>query len=195
MSAAVVAAALCFTASLQTAQLSPGGSTDEVTLRIIVVNTRDEAAAVLERLERGANFSDVARRESIDPSARNGGFLGRQSLASLRPELRRALEGVGLGQLSSVVQIPTGFAVLMVTAGDSAGAGLAANTGSVTALEARGSVKFMLGIDGLSEADSVLDQFTKPADWNQDPVLICNARKASLSAMESSLEAFLAPDE
>jgi tetratricopeptide (TPR) repeat protein len=191
--AAVAAAAVGFTASLQTAHLSQDGSTDEVTLRIIVVNTRDEASAILERLERGANFSDLARRDSIDPSARNGGFIGRQSRASLRPELRRALEGVGLGRLSTVVQIPTGFAILMVTAGDSAGTGLAANSGSVTALDARGSVKFMLGVDGLSEADSALDQFTKPTDWNQDPVLICNARKASLAAMESSIEAFLSP--
>ena len=42
----------------------------------------------------GADFSTLAREKSIDPTGRDGGYLGRMSIASLRPELRDALQGV-----------------------------------------------------------------------------------------------------
>jgi ASPIC/UnbV protein/VCBS repeat protein/PPIC-type peptidyl-prolyl cis-trans isomerase-like protein len=188
---AAVVIALGLRASLQTAQSSP--PPDEVSLRMLVVSTREEADAILERLRRGENFARLAERVSIDPSARQGGLLGRQLRSALRPELKTALEGVGLGQFTPVVRLPTGFAVLMVTADDSGGSGISAAPGPVTVVDARGSVKFMLGVDGLAEADAALDQQPKVADWNQDPLAICEVRKASLSRMEGSLESFLGP--
>ena len=64
--------------------------------------------------EQRRDFVALAQAESIDPTAEAGGLLGRVTLSTLPPELRDALEGVGPGQLSPVVQIPTGFAILKV---------------------------------------------------------------------------------
>lgn len=84
---------------------------DHVTVRMIVVGSADEAAQVVQRLTNGADFAVLAKSLSIDPSADSGGWLGRVAVSSLRPELRRALEGLKPGQVSPFVRIPTGFAI------------------------------------------------------------------------------------
>ena len=89
--AATAMAAWGVTAPLQTSQPSPDASTDDVTLRIIVVNTRDEGADILDRLQRGESFSGLAQRRSLDPSAARGGFIGRARSAA-------ADEGVAAGK-------------------------------------------------------------------------------------------------
>src|SRR5688500_5365352 len=83
-----------------------------LSLRIVVTGTREEAERLRARLLSGEDFAALARRESIDPSASDGGLLGRLDVATLRPELRQALIGLGTGQLSPVVPVATGFAVL-----------------------------------------------------------------------------------
>src|SRR6476620_6478766 len=77
-------------------------ATPPLTLRIIVVGTSEEAASVLDRLKRGDSFAALARSESIDPSAGDGGFLGRLDPAALRPDVRAALQGLQRGEVSRV---------------------------------------------------------------------------------------------
>ena len=55
------------------------------------------------------------------PAPTKGGLLGRVSPSTLRPELRNALQGLGVGQISPVVRIATGFAILKVVADADAG--------------------------------------------------------------------------
>src|SRR5258707_10419341 len=83
-------------------------------LQIILVDSRLQIGQVLESLKRREDFAAVAKDRSTDPTASNGGYLGRQEISSLHPKIREALKGVALGQLTPVVELPGGYAVLKV---------------------------------------------------------------------------------
>src|ERR1700691_1041177 len=85
-----------------------------VPVRIIVVETQDKAEHVLGELKAGADFATVAKAESADPTAAEGGLLGMLSPDGLRTELRSAMQGLQPGQFSGVVSIPTGYAILKI---------------------------------------------------------------------------------
>ena len=40
-------------------------------------------------------------------------------------------------------------------------------------------MKYVIDVSGLVEAEAILQAFPKPADWNQDPRAICQARRQS----------------
>ena len=48
----------------------------EVRARHILVETEDEAKAVVEELKKGADFAELAKKKSKDPGASDGGDLG-----------------------------------------------------------------------------------------------------------------------
>jgi len=172
----------------QPAQLPASG---EVTLRVIVADSAEKAQRLVTRLHAGENFITLAQAESIDPTAAAGGLLGRLALSTLPPILRDALVGVAPGQLTPVVQIPTGFAILkVVDETDPANRSMNAAT-STLATEA--SVKYVIDVSGLLEAEAVLQAFPKPTDWNQDPQTICRMRRTSLASSQASLEGSLSP--
>ena len=54
----------------------------EATLRIIVVETADEARIVKERLAQGEDFAELAKALSVDPSADAGGLPLRREQAA-----------------------------------------------------------------------------------------------------------------
>ena len=85
-----------------------------IELRIIVVGSQAEAEQLLQKLQTGADFVALARQSSIDPSAPEGGSLGRVDPLTLRTELRDALKGALPGQIKGPVKIPTGYAILKV---------------------------------------------------------------------------------
>lgn len=97
-------------------QFSPSTSTtDEIALRIIVVGTMNEAQQVRKSLAEGTDFGALAREVSIDQSRTNGGSLGRLPRAWLHGEIQAAIDGLATGeQLTPVVTLPAGFAVLLV---------------------------------------------------------------------------------
>jgi tetratricopeptide (TPR) repeat protein len=168
---------------------TPGGN---VTLRIIVVSSADEAKRILDSLKQGQNFAVLAKLKSIDSTADDGGLIGKIALSMLRPELRDALQGVGPGQLSPVVRVPLGYAILKVeqeSAIGSKGTKGEGNAGTV----ASGSVKYMVNLGGLSEAELGLLKFDEVAGWKEDPRKICEVRKQSLATEQKSLEDFLSP--
>jgi len=167
--------------------------TDQVTLRIIVVGSVDEARRVVDQLQTGASFADLARKVSIDTTADNGGLLGRVSLAALRPDLQSALHGVKAGQITRVVRVPTGYAILKVVP-EGEGDGRVVDSSAVPqALSARGSIKYVVEVAGSREAFVSLVQMNKPADWNKEPRSVCRAHKQSLSEGQASLEEDLSP--
>jgi tetratricopeptide (TPR) repeat protein len=174
------------------ARPAPGVS-DEVTLRVIVVDSADKAQRIVVRLRAGENFIALAQAESIDPTGSAGGLLGRLALSTLPPVLRDALVGVAPGQLSAVVEIPTGFAILKVV-DDTDPANRSMNAATSATLATEANVKYVIDVSGLLEAEAVLQAFPKPDDWNQDPLTICQVRRQSLASSQASLERFLSPE-
>ena len=107
--------------------------------------------------------------------------------------LKDALVGVAPGQLSPVVQIPTGFAILKVV-DDTDPANINMNAVNPASLATAANVKYVIDVSGIVEAEAILQAFPKPADWNQDPRAICQARRQSLASSQRSLEDFLSPE-
>jgi tetratricopeptide (TPR) repeat protein len=179
----------------QTAPPSAGANSvsNEVTLQVIVVRSSEEAEQVLQRLNKSEDFAALAREKSIDPTASAGGYMGKFATADLRTELREALQGVAPGELSKVVRIPEGYAILKIISGPPTSA---KNTdpAETLALAARGTVKPMLLVSGLPEAEAALRRYPKPPGWELDPHKTCDARKASLTGAIDHLEKLLAPE-
>ena len=186
----VVAAGLALAGARSRAAQSPA---DLVTFRIIVVSSIDRAERVVEQLTVGGDFIALARSESIDPSADAGGLIGPVERAALRPELRDALTTLAVGQTSAVVRVPTGFA-LVQRVETPPSHHEAIGTGEIPALAAVGGIKFTLGVDGFAEANSALEGYAKPADWNQSPRMMCEMRQQSLARSRGLLTQFLGPD-
>jgi hypothetical protein len=171
--------------------------TDEVELQVIVVRSPEEAQQVIERLKKGTDFSQLAREKSIDPTAENGGFMGRLSLGALRGELRDALKGVGPGQIAPTVHLPSGYTILkVVDPGVSSGsAAKDPDPARNFALAASGAIPYVLDVDGLSEAQAVILHHPKDPNWNWDPREVCAKRKESLAAGIEHLTNFLSPEK
>ena len=181
----VAAAAMAFGAGPFASQNPPA---PVVTLRMIVVSTPDEAARIVEQLGQGADFATLAAEQSIEPTARDGGFLGTLDPATLRPELRDALRGVGMGGLTPVVRIPTGFAVLkVVPASESAGRPAASQLERLST-SASSVVYAGLSVSGLAEADAVLLAMLRRPGWGEDLQNVCEVRRDSIPAVVDRLK-------
>src|SRR2546427_9470624 len=85
---------------------------DEPILEIILVKSHPEADAILERVRAGESFELLASRNSIDPTAVDGGYLGQIKTEYLRTELREALKSVGADGISNVFPASGGYMIL-----------------------------------------------------------------------------------
>jgi tetratricopeptide (TPR) repeat protein len=108
-------------------------TTDEqIGLRLIAVKTEAEASSLLDQIRSGQPFEEVAKAHSVDPSAKDGGFLGIFRLADLKADLQRAIASLKPGQISPVTRIGSEFLILQRLSFDEAnwissyGAGLEA---------------------------------------------------------------------
>ncbi len=176
----------------QTFPASQGQDSDrEVTFRIIVVSSEDAARRITGQIAQGANFAVLAGAESIDPSASSGGLIGPIALSALRPEMREVLQTLQPGEIGPIVRVPLGYAIVTVVPAPPRGG--APGVTDVPGLAATGAVRTMLALDGLGEAETALNNFRKPEDWNQDPRTICQMRQESVASVVNSLTAVLAP--
>jgi hypothetical protein len=165
----------------------PGGR-EEVLLRVIVVDTENEAKQILEELKSGKEFGTIARNKSIDPSAGDFGYLGEVDLATLRPELREALHGLGPGQVTNVVKVPGGYAILKVLPASEGAVGQGMGANRDLPLSGKGSIKYPVDVAGQVIADLAFQKYPKPAGWEQNLKEVCEIRQKSLSLMEDRLE-------
>ena len=177
----------------QSGKTDEGAKPKDVALQVIVVGTAQQADQVLERLKAGYDFAALAKEKSTDPTADSGGYMGRMDPASLRPELREALEGVGPGQISAITRIPSGYAILKVLPESKAAEIENAPKARLQALSAFGSVTKSPGISGFGDANDALLRFPKPQGWERDFALACQMRKQSLAAATEGLEKVVAP--
>src|SRR5688572_17888654 len=195
-------------AALLVAALTPVGSQGPtpasplqgtILFRIIVVESPDAAQRVLEQLAAGENFVALAQKVSVDATSSNGGLVGPVSLADLRGELRAALEGLRVGDLSGVVRVPTGFAILKLVPPEDAGilgksgsdAGIM-GSGFANALSAGGDVKYVFDISGYIETVLSLRQVRGRSDADQNLPTLCEMRKQLFASAQGLVAKTLA---
>lgn len=78
----------------------------------ILVETEEEAAALVERLNAGESFADLAQEASSDSSAANGGELGWFTSGMMVPEFEAAVIALEVGEISAPVQTQFGWHVV-----------------------------------------------------------------------------------
>jgi tetratricopeptide (TPR) repeat protein len=151
-----------------------------VELGIIVTSTETEATDVLRQLNAGWDFSVLAKEKSIDPTSIDGGYLGKLSPAQLRSDLRNAVADLTTGQLSKVVSVASGFAVLKILPVAPATKDL--NSKHIQEMIAKGEIRSGAGIGGLGEADQAFSKYPKPEGWARDLQQSCHLRTESYDA-------------
>ena len=156
-----------------------------IPLRLMVLNSADEAATVRAQLEKGVDFAVLAREKSVDATSVDGGLLGTVDPASLRLEIRAALRGLTPGQLSPVFKIPSGFAIVKVLAPGEVAGIAASERARQTALRAESGIRFDVNVSGFTEAVSALMNYAKPAHWDADPTVACAMQKQSFADLKA----------
>lgn len=82
----------------------------------IDAQARDRAKSILQQLDQGASFEDLAKQESDDPgSADNGGDLGYFGEGIMAPEFEAAAFALEKGEHSDIVKTQFGFHIIEVT--------------------------------------------------------------------------------
>jgi tetratricopeptide (TPR) repeat protein len=160
-------------------------------LGIIVTPSMTEAQAVLKQLKAGMDFSVLAKEKSTDATAVVGGYMGNLPPDQLRSELRNALQGHQVGQLTDIVQLPTGFAIMKILAAAPPMADL--NPKRISSLVFTGDIQLGASVSGLNEADAVFQAYPKPDKWYDDLAEPCKIRKESLANSKEMLQNHLAP--
>ena len=78
----------------------------------ILVETEEEAKAVLAELEAGGDFASLAEAKSIGPTGPNGGLLGWFGPGRMVPEFEAAVMELGIGKISAPVKSQFGWHVI-----------------------------------------------------------------------------------
>jgi parvulin-like peptidyl-prolyl isomerase len=85
---------------------------DKVHCAHILVKTEQEAKTVLERLNKGEKFSNVAREVSLCPSGKRGGDLGTFTRGKMVKEFETVAFALDKGQTSAVVRTKFGCHII-----------------------------------------------------------------------------------
>jgi peptidyl-prolyl cis-trans isomerase C len=88
------------------------GAQEEVRARHILVESEDEAKAILDQLKGGADFATLAKDKSKDPGAAEGGDLGYFSKDQMVPEFAEVAFKMYPGQLSNPVKTQFGWHII-----------------------------------------------------------------------------------
>jgi len=86
----------------------------EVHARHILVETEDKAKEVLAKLKGGGNFAELAKAESKDPGASDGGDLGYFTQDQMVPEFAELAFKLDKGALSDPVKTQFGWHIIKV---------------------------------------------------------------------------------
>ncbi len=78
----------------------------------ILVETQEEADAIVAELRAGADFAEMARSKSTGPSGPRGGALGWFGTGAMVPEFETAVVSMEPGQVSDPVQTQFGWHVI-----------------------------------------------------------------------------------
>src|SRR6201994_457073 len=86
----------------------------EVHARHILVETEDQAKKIAEDLKKGADFAELAKKESKDPGASDGGDLGFFTKDQMVPEFSAAAFALEPGKVSDPIKTQFGWHVIKV---------------------------------------------------------------------------------
>ena len=86
---------------------------EEYSAAHILVETEDEAKALVQELKDGADFAELAREKSTGPSGPNGGDLGWFSEGQMVPPFEKAVMALENGAISDPVQTQFGWHVII----------------------------------------------------------------------------------
>ena len=86
----------------------------EVHARHILVETEDQAKKIADELKKGADFAELAKKESKDPGAADGGDLGFFTKDQMVPEFSAAAFALEPGKISDPVKTQFGWHVIKV---------------------------------------------------------------------------------
>lgn len=82
----------------------------------ILVETKADAQAILDRLNKGESFEALAKEKSTDrSSSMNGGDLGYFSRGDLLPEFDAVAFQLKVGKISGIIPTPLGFHIIKRT--------------------------------------------------------------------------------
>jgi peptidyl-prolyl cis-trans isomerase C len=87
---------------------------EEVRARHILVETEDEAKALVEQIKGGADFATLAKEKSKDPGAADGGDLGYFVKGQMVPEFSEVAFKMYAGQVSNPVKSQFGWHIIKV---------------------------------------------------------------------------------
>jgi peptidyl-prolyl cis-trans isomerase SurA len=76
---------------------------------------KTKAEEVLKQIRAGGDFAEIAKKESQDPSAAQGGDLGQFERGKLAKQLEDLTFGMKKGDVSDVIRTKQGFVILKVT--------------------------------------------------------------------------------
>ncbi|HEY1263474.1 MAG TPA: FG-GAP-like repeat-containing protein [Terriglobales bacterium] len=172
----------------------PGQTTPAIGLKIIVVGTEAEAQQIQERLRKGEDFAALAKEKSIDPTAENGGDMGKVELAGLQAELRLALGALRPGQISGIIRIPTGYAILKFEPVSQIVAGQGMSPTAMLPISGIANLRYPPDVSGAVGVESAFREMPKPPNWNRNLQAICSIRKQGFSLAIDHLQKLLDPD-
>jgi parvulin-like peptidyl-prolyl isomerase len=85
---------------------------DKVHCAHILVKTEAEAKTILERLDKGEKFTNMAKEVSLCPSGKNGGDLGTFGRGKMVKEFEQAAFALQKGQISGLVKTKYGYHIV-----------------------------------------------------------------------------------
>lgn len=88
--------------------------TPEFNASHIIVETEEEAQALRTRLDEGADFAELARENSTDGAAANGGSLGWFGLGAMVPEFEEAVTAMEVGEIEGPLQTQFGWHLVIL---------------------------------------------------------------------------------
>ena len=85
---------------------------DKIHCAHILVKTETEAKAILERLNKGERFANIAKQVSLCPSAKRGGDLGNFGRGVMVKEFETAAFALGKGENSRAIKTKFGYHII-----------------------------------------------------------------------------------